>query len=690
MTVLSPFILWFLTAISIPVIIHFLSRLRIKKVDFSTVRFIKTLERSTMRKTKIRQLILMLLRIGVIAAFVFMMARPVTEGFIPGWIAAELDSRLVLVIDNSASMNVKTDTGTFLERSISGASSIIGYFGEQTTVDIVQTCPPEILYTGKINDPIIPAVLESIPPSVNNDNIWSIVDSVVTRDRIYEPIRECIIFSDFQHRPDTSFNKNNNTRSKWHYYFINPGKVQDNLSIDNVEIINRIKIPNQLLKLRSRVKNSGRIHSPNTPLELFFNDHRVGQVISEFEPGSKREFIFQAYPGIQGILKGKVQLPNDDYEQDNIWYISLPILESIHCLLLGSSQEDITMLKMVFSAIDPDGEFLKIEAQVQPSLNRLFIDDQDVVVIHNPIEVTESGVEAINNYLRNGGGIIWFSGEMDMERVHPDLFDRIGFPKPEEVVRAGDGFFNVSLPDVIPEILSDLNIRSIDKEIPECFQYVRHTPSSKHNVHLRLNNGDPYLMEFTKGSGYVFYLTSLLDLNWSDLPVRGILVPLMYKLLILAGTDEVNTSPVIVGTPKWISLDQDILRNQWEVETPSGKKELIVPDFNREGIMFYRTTELGTYNVFQDGELYTSFSTQLHPDEALYNKITKDDLNKNFTDEDHKWLNLDSDFKKDFMELRQGKSLWRTFLILACIFLLTETLLGRPIPQQLKKEDTIE
>ena len=155
MTVLSPFILWFLTAISIPVIIHFLSRLRIKKVDFSTVRFIKTLERSTMRKTKIRQLILMLLRIGVIAAFVFMMARPVTEGFIPGWIAAELDSRLVLVIDNSASMNVKTDTGTFLERSISGASSIIGYFGEQTTVDIVQTCPPEILYTGRINDPIL-------------------------------------------------------------------------------------------------------------------------------------------------------------------------------------------------------------------------------------------------------------------------------------------------------------------------------------------------------------------------------------------------------------------------------------------------------------------------------------------------------------------------------------------------------
>ena len=685
MTVLSPSILWFLAALTIPVIIHFLSRLRIKKVDFSTVKFIKKLERSAMRKIKIRRWILMLLRIGTIILFVLMIARPVTEGFLPGWISAELDSRLVLVMDNSASMNIKTDTGSFLDNSKSAAKSILKFFGEQTTIDIVQTCPFEILYTGTINDPIVPVVLETIQSSVSNDNIWSVVDSVIGRSRISEPIRECVIFSNFQHIPDTMFNRNNNIKFPWHYYLINPGEIRNNLSIDNVEIVNRIKVPNQLLKLKSWVKNSGKTHSANTPLELYFNNHRVGQVISEFEPGSKKEFIFQAYPGMQGILKGKVQLPNDDFDQDNIWHLSFPILESIRCILIGSTNEDITMLEMVFSAIDPDGRFLKLETQVQPSLNRLFLENRDVVVIHNPLEVTESGVDAINNYLRSGGGIIWFSGELDIDRVHPDLFSRIGFPKPEEIVKSDNGFFNVSLPEVIPEILSDLNLRSLDREMPECFRYVRHILSSKHNVHLRLNNGDPYLMEFTKGSGFVYYITSLMDLNWSDLPVRGILVPLMYKLLILAGTDEVNTLPVIVGAQKWISLDQDIIRNQWEVESPSGKKELIVPDFNREGITISRTSELGTYNVLLEDELYTSFSTQLHPDEALYNKIKEADIKKYFSAGKYKWINLKSDFKQDFMELRQGKSLWKTFLLLACIFLLIETCLGRPMPQHLKR-----
>ena len=33
------------------------------------------------------------------------------------------------------------------------------------------------------------------------------------------------------------------------------------------------------------------------------------------------------------------------------------------------------MLEMVFSAIDPDGRFLKLETQVQPSLDRLFLEN---------------------------------------------------------------------------------------------------------------------------------------------------------------------------------------------------------------------------------------------------------------------------------------------------------------------------
>jgi len=55
----------------------------------------------------------------------------------------------------------------------------------------------------------------------------------------------------------------------------------------------------------------------------------------------------------------------------------------------------------------------------------------------------------------------------------------------------------------------------------------------------------------------------------------------MYRLLILGGTDEVNSLPVLVGDTKWINLKGNEVRNEWQVQSPSGIKNLIVPDYSQ-------------------------------------------------------------------------------------------------------------
>ena len=96
MTFLSPSILWLIGAIGIPIAIHIFSLMRVNKVEFSSIRFIKELETSSIRKIRNQKLLLLLLRILIIVCFVMMMAQPVTKGFMPGWISAEQDARLVL------------------------------------------------------------------------------------------------------------------------------------------------------------------------------------------------------------------------------------------------------------------------------------------------------------------------------------------------------------------------------------------------------------------------------------------------------------------------------------------------------------------------------------------------------------------------------------------------------------------
>ena len=115
MSFLFPAVLWGLIAVSLPIIIHLISLRHTKTVDFSTIRHIKALEHETIRKLKIRQWILILLRMGIISALVLMVSGPILMND-SLWIPSENESTAVIIIDNSASMAVMKDRHTYLDK----------------------------------------------------------------------------------------------------------------------------------------------------------------------------------------------------------------------------------------------------------------------------------------------------------------------------------------------------------------------------------------------------------------------------------------------------------------------------------------------------------------------------------------------------------------------------------------------
>ena len=111
----------------------------------------------------------------------------------------------------------------------------------------------------------------------------------------------------------------------------------------------------------------------------------------------------------------------------------------------------------------------------------------------------------------------------------------------------------------------------------------------------------------------------------------------------------------------------------------------MVPDFSKESIKIKNTDELGIYEIYQNGKHFTSFSTFLHPYEAISKQITKNEITTFLQGDRYRWLKLDNNFINNFNETRHGKSLWKIFLLLATAFLLLETWIGRPIPKNIKK-----
>ncbi len=147
MSFLFPSILWGLFAVSLPLIIHFISHRNTKMVDFSSIRHIQELEHETIKKLKIRQWLLIILRMCIIAALVLMVSGPVQIND-SAWVPSEKESTVVIIIDNSASMAVTKDRTSFLDRVKLELPNIFSSFNGLVDLQVYQTTPVRQLYKG--------------------------------------------------------------------------------------------------------------------------------------------------------------------------------------------------------------------------------------------------------------------------------------------------------------------------------------------------------------------------------------------------------------------------------------------------------------------------------------------------------------------------------------------------------------
>src|SRR6185295_595555 len=98
---LNPAFLWALPAAAIPIIIHLLSRRRLPEVRFPTTQFLRDLEPQEIRRLRLRELLLLILRTLAILLLVLAFARP---SLTPRNTVAHSAAAVAVLIDDSESM----------------------------------------------------------------------------------------------------------------------------------------------------------------------------------------------------------------------------------------------------------------------------------------------------------------------------------------------------------------------------------------------------------------------------------------------------------------------------------------------------------------------------------------------------------------------------------------------------------
>src|ERR1700757_2221271 len=107
MTFLQPWVLLGLPLIFLPIIIHFLNRLRHRPKPWAAMRFLVAATRSSVSQNRLRQFLILLFRVLAVAMLILFLARPLAGGWL-GWALSPAPDAILILLDRSASMEARS------------------------------------------------------------------------------------------------------------------------------------------------------------------------------------------------------------------------------------------------------------------------------------------------------------------------------------------------------------------------------------------------------------------------------------------------------------------------------------------------------------------------------------------------------------------------------------------------------
>lgn len=133
MSFLTPWALLLTALAGVPLLLHLLRRRTGVRVDFPAVRYLLRAEREHAREVRLRNLLLMLVRVGIVLAVSFAVARPI--GPLPGF--GHPPTALAIVIDNSASSAAVRGDGPALRALVRAARAAVNAAGSGDEIFLV-------------------------------------------------------------------------------------------------------------------------------------------------------------------------------------------------------------------------------------------------------------------------------------------------------------------------------------------------------------------------------------------------------------------------------------------------------------------------------------------------------------------------------------------------------------------------
>jgi len=698
MIFLNPAVLFGLLAASIPVLIHLLNLRKLKRIEFSTLAFLKELQKNKIRKIKLKQWLLLALRMLIILFLVTAFARPTLKGIAIGGTTSAAKTTAVFILDNTPSMSVVDAKGSYFNQAKATIKELLNQLQEGDDAALILTANQDendVKTTTNLSDfqKQVDAVKISDASGMLNTSIIKAA-KILSGSQNFN--KEIYLLSDFQKGRLAGKGSLSNLSQLLNdkvrlYTFDYSGKKVYNIGIDSLKLNTQIFEKNKPVSFNITVTNYSSQAVSNLVVSLFINGKRKAQQSVSLNPGESKILSMSVIVNETGFIDASAEIEDDEIMQDNKRYINFYVPKVIPVIIFTDEPSDSKFVDLALSATNNSGT-LQITEKDLSQVASINLKQFNVVFIIGSLNLV-SGFDRLKSYLNEGGSIFLMPGSKSTLSNYQIITKKLNIPPPVAAVgkiNSSDNPVKFGKVDFNHPVFQDLYANNKKKNIesPEVYYYFKINPGGKGESIISLMDGSSFLSEFKRGKGKIFLLNTAPVLSWTNFPLKTIFAPLINKSVFYLASKDRTDDQSLAGNNVLIDLRNNT-SPQIKILRPDNSEDYInLQDQSNSNYIEYKKTGItGNYKVYSGKNIVDEFSVNTDPLESVTKYLTIKDF-ENYLKKikfKGKFINVtkNEDPAKIVLQSRFGSELWRYFILLAIILAIIEMAIARNAKKEL-------
>lgn len=510
MRFLLPRLLPLVALAAIPVIIHILSRLRLRRAQFPTLRLLQTVRRERFSWLRLRELLLLLLRTATLCALMLALARPHCS---PRGQSSLPAGDLIIVIDNSHSMN----WGSTMARCRRAARLLIQTLsgGRRATL-LTSSDSASTAGSGRFTSDrqLLLRTLDSIRPTASRASLAGVLKRALEIERSAQAA--VVIITDCQER---AFPRDLRIPRDIPVFVVDVGSDNaHNATVSSVQLEPAFVTPSTPARIRAVFVNHSSLSAVRTATLLLGDSTASDRQTITIPPNGKAEQVFTTLLTKPGQYTGSVALSADSLALDDTFHFLFNLPEQVPVLVLTTAE---VPADYILSALGTDSLALfNLTTIPLAQLSRQDLSRYRAVIVTDASALSARDWDRLEFATRTGSGALLFCGSSVQRPV------RLGSITLEGS-RQLSGFVTITELDSTVPFIGWL--ARTDLSQARFFRHAIISPGSG-SVLCRFSNREPAMVATAEGRILLWAFAPLPE--HTDLVYKAAFVPLLHSTLV--------------------------------------------------------------------------------------------------------------------------------------------------------------